>query len=425
MKVSITPSKARGRIEAPPSKSMAHRMLICAGCAEGTSVIRNIDFSEDILATIDCLRALGAKITCGDRSVTVRGTDIRKGGGIMDGRRAGSVPEACETSGEEMPAALACRESGSTLRFMIPLCLLRGREYELSGSAALFARPLSVYEKICREQGLIFNKDENRLEVSGVLSPGNYEILGNVSSQFISGLLFVLPLLRNDSRIRLIPPVGSRPYIRMTVQAMEYFGVKAVWEDDCTIAVRGGQKYCARDVSVEGDYSNAAFFDALNVIGGDVSVEGLEERSLQGDRVYREYFDRIAEGYAEIDLTDCPDLGPVLMVLAALRHGAKFTGTARLRLKESDRGAAMKEELGKCGAAVEVRENEILVAAGASAPGETLWGHGDHRVVMALAVLLTRVGGAIDGAEAVAKSFPDFWERMEELMVPGTINFCL
>ena len=113
------------------------------------------------------------------------------------------------------------------------------------------------------------------------------------------------------------------------------------------------------------------------------------------------------------------------MVLAAMRPGARLTGTARLRLKESDRGAAMKEELGKCGAAVEVRENEILVAAGASAPGETLWGHGDHRVVMALAVLLTRVGGAIDGAEAVAKSFPDFWERMEELMVPGTINFCL
>ncbi len=435
MKVIITPSKACGTIQAPPSKSMAHRMLICAGCAEGTSIIRNIDFSEDILATIDCLRALGAEITCGEHSVAVRGVDIRKGGeatgvcgagAVQESGRAadGSVRVSCIAAGEEMTAALACRESGSTLRFMIPLCLLNGRKYEFSGSSALFERPLSVYEKICGEQGLSFCRKDNRLLVSGTLAAGDYEIPGNVSSQFISGLLFALPLLHGDSRIRLIPPVESRPYISMTLQVMEYFGVEAVWEEDCTIAVRGGQKYLARDARVEGDYSNAAFFDALNYVGGDVTVEGLEARSLQGDRVYRQFFDRIAEGYAEIDIADCPDLGPVLMVLAAMRHGARLTGTARLRLKESDRGAAMREELGKAGAVVEVRENEVLVAAGAGAPGEVLRGHGDHRVVMALAVLLTRVGGEIDGAEAVAKSLPDFWEKLEELMVPGTINFC-
>lgn len=384
---------------------MAHRMLLCAGLSEGVSRIRNVDLSQDILATIDCLRALGAEVTYENRCATVRGTDLRR-----------EISSGEETAGGgEAAAVLPCRECGSTLRFMIPLCLMDGRTYALSGSERLLVRPLTVYEKICREQGLVFVKERESLRVSGTLAPGTYEIPGNVSSQFISGLLFVLPLLDKDSRICLIPPVESRPYIEMTLQAMEYFGVEAVWEDALTIAVRGGQKYRARDGVVEGDFSNAAFYDALNVAGGDVTVEGLAERSLQGDRVYRLYFDKIAEGFAEIDLTDCPDLGPVLMALAAMRHGARFTGTARLRLKESDRGEAMKAELEKCGAAVEVGGNEIVVTGGVRAPAEVLQGHNDHRIVMALAVLLTRVGGTIDGAEAVRKSLPDFWERLCEL----------
>ena len=320
MRVTIEPSKARGRMEAPPSKSMAHRMLICAGCAEGTSRIENIDLSEDVLATMDCLKALGAGITYEDRCVTVRGTDI------------------CGIHG---PALLNCRECGSTLRFMIPLCLMSGQKTELTGSVKLFERPLCVYEKICREQGILFERARNHLVVEGKLRSGEYELPGNVSSQFISGLLFVLPLLGGDSRIRLTGSVESRPYIDMTMQAMEIFGVKARWEDESAILIRGGQSYCPRSTKVEGDFSNAAFFEALNLIGGDVEVTGLYDGSLQGDKVYRQYFDRIREGYAQIDLSDCPDLGPVLMAAAAMCGGAKFTGTARLRLKESDRGLAM------------------------------------------------------------------------------------
>ena len=394
MRVTIEPSKARGRMEAPPSKSMAHRMLICAGCAEGTSRIENIDLSEDVLATMDCLKALGAGITYEDRCVTVRGTDI------------------CGIHG---PALLNCRECGSTLRFMIPLCLMSGQKTELTGSVKLFERPLGVYEKICREQGILFERARNHLVVEGKLRSGEYELPGNVSSQFISGLLFVLPLLGGDSRIRLTGSVESRPYIDMTMQAMEIFGVKARWEDESAILIRGGQSYCPRSTKVEGDFSNAAFFEALNLIGGDVEVTGLYDGSLQGDKVYRQYFDRIREGYAQIDLSDCPDLGPVLMAAAAMCGGAKFTGTARLRLKESDRGLAMQEELGKLGAAVEVLDNAILVEPGELRADTVLDGHNDHRIVMALAVILSAVGGSITGAEAVGKSLPDFWERFKQL----------
>ena len=410
MIATIQPSAAHGRMTAPPSKSMAHRLLICAALAEGTSVIRNIELSQDILATIDCLKALGADVSCEDGKALVRGT---------------AIPEADQTviscRGADQ-TVLSCRESGSTLRFMFPLCLLNGLPYVLTGSGRLFERPLKVYEMICKEQGLFWKKEGNRLETAGILAAGEYEIPGNVSSQFISGLLFALPLLEKDSRIRLIRPVVSRPYIDMTVQALRIFGVQTAWGGDDTIVIPGGQKYHPQDVCVEGDYSNAVFFDALNLIGGDVILEGLDEESLQGDRIYRQYFDRIGRGFADIDLTDCPDLGPILMVLAAMRHGAKFTGTARLKHKESDRGAAMKEELEKAGARVELADNEIRVQAGVKAPEQILQGHGDHRVVMALAVLLTGVGGSIRGAEAVGKSLPDFWERMAGIGVKVSLQ---
>ena len=403
MTVTILPSKANGKIEAPPSKSMAHRLLICAGLAGGTSVIQNIDFSEDILATIDCLRALGIEISCGDRCATVR-NPLRAGE---------NLPEKAKV----IPATLDCRECGSTLRFMIPLCLMSGQTYRLRGSRTLFTRPLTVYENICEAQGLMFRKEGNQLTVSGRLAPGEYEIPGNISSQFVSGLLFALPLLDGDSRIRLIPPVESRSYIGMTMQAQEEFGVCTEWEDDLTIRIRGGQKYRPQTARVEGDYSNAAFFEALNLAGGNVTVEGMKADSLQGDRVYRQYLERIREGYAEIDLSDCPDLGPVLIAAAALQHGAKFTGTRRLKIKESDRGLAMRQELDKMDVTVETGENEILVSTGVMRPEQLLDGHNDHRIVMALAVMLTKTGGTIRGAEAVRKSLPDFWQRVAELGV--------
>ena len=385
MRVEIFPARPDGSVAAPPSKSMAHRLLICACLAEGGSEVRNVACSQDVLATLDCLSALGAQIVREGDAVRVRGADPRLASGAL----------------------LPCRESGSTLRFLAPLCLLSGAEKRLTGTEKLLSRPLSVYADLCRSQGLRFLQDRSSLTLAGTLTPGEYRFPGNISSQFVSGLLFALPLLPGDSRIVLEPPVESRSYIDMTRAALRAFGVRAEWTEETVLSVPGGQRPVPQCVTVEGDWSNAAFFLALGL-----PVTGLREDSLQGDRVCVEYLRRLEAGAATLDLSDCPDLGPVLMAAAALRQGARFTGTGRLRLKESDRGAAMAEELGKFGVAVRISENEITVGSGAHAPADVLDGHNDHRIVMALSVLCCAVGGTITGAEAVRKSFPDFFTRL-------------
>ena len=394
MNVLILPGTARGTVAAPPSKSMAHRLLICAALADGESVIRGVDRSEDILATADCLAALGASLSWEGSTVRIRGCDPRKAGA----------------------AVLRCRESGSTLRFIIPLCLLSGSSMRLEGSKTLLTRPLSVYEDLCREQGLVLRRENGGLLAEGRLTPGEYAVPGGVSSQFITGLLFALPLLPTGSRIRLIPPVESRSYLSLTLQALNDAGVAVSWADENTLIVPGNAVYRPLDTEVEGDYSNAAFFEALNCAGGNVTVTGLRPDSLQGDRVYREYFPRLAAAYTEFDLADCPDLAPVLFAAAALCHGAAFTGTRRLRIKESDRGAAMAQEMAKFGVMLMVEENRITVPAAAlHAPSEPLDSHNDHRIAMALSLLCTHAGGEIRGAEAVRKSFPDYWARLQSL----------
>ena len=394
MNVLIRPGAARGTVAAPPSKSQAHRLLICAALADGESNVRGVDRSEDILATADCLAALGASLTWEGDDVRIRGCDPRKSG----------------------PAVLRCRESGSTLRFMIPLCLLSGNPMRLEGSETLLSRPLSVYEDLCREQGLALRRESAGLLAEGCLAPGEYIVPGGISSQFITGLLFALPLLPADSRIQLIPPVESRSYLSLTLQALHDAGVEVSWADENTLLIPGSAAYRPLDTEVEGDYSNAAFFEALNCTGGNVTVTGLRPDSLQGDRVYRDFFPRLAAGNAGLDLADCPDLAPVLFAAAALGRGASFTGTRRLRFKESDRGAAMAQELAKFGVQLISEENRITVpAAVIRTPSEPLDSHNDHRIAMALSLLCTRTGGEIRGAEAVRKSFPDYWDRLRSL----------
>ena len=398
MNVLIKKSKATGEVSAPPSKSMAHRMLIGAGLAKGTSVIRGISGSEDMKATIDCLCALGAKCEISGDVATVSGADLK------------SLPENPH---------LRCRESGSTLRFFIPLCLMSGdTEVKLSGSEYLFSRPLNVYEEICKKQGIEYTPEVAGLKLKGTLKSDNFRIKGNISSQFISGLLFALPLLSEDSTITLIPPVESLSYINLTIEALKVFGVEIKWQDEKTLYIKGNQSYKAVEATVEGDYSNAAFFEAMNYIGSEVEVKGLCEDSLQGDRVYKKYFPALLKGTPTINISDCPDLGPVLFALAGALHGGVFTGTRRLRLKECDRAEAMAQELEKFGVAVTVREDSVVVYPhDFHAPHEVLEGHNDHRIVMALSVLCTLTGGEIKGAEAVRKSMPDFFEKIESLGV--------
>jgi 3-phosphoshikimate 1-carboxyvinyltransferase len=235
-----------------------------------------------------------------------------------------------------------------------------------------------------------------------------------VSSQFISGLLFALVYLGEPSSIEIIPPFESRSYVELTVSALSSFGADVKFADEYRLEVNPTGLH-AFSGKIEGDYSNAAFLDAFNYIGGDVEIENLKPDSLQGDRVYGEYFEKISKGTPTLDISDCPDLGPVLMAAAAALHGGRFTGTKRLKYKESDRGAVMKKELGRMKVRVDVSENEIVVYPGLSRPQEILDGHHDHRIVMALAVLLSLTGGSLRGTEAAAKSFPDFFDRLKRL----------
>lgn len=400
MQVRINPSVAKGDIFAPPSKSMAHRLLICAGLSEGRSKVGNLSFSEDISATLDCLSALGAKYCIDGNTVIIDGTSNKN---------------------FNKSALLNCRECGSTLRFMIPICMSSDGSYTMQGSETLMQRPLGIYEEIAKNQGLMYKKEGNTLTAGGVLRTGEYRIDGSVSSQFISGLLFALPMLAGDSTLCLIPPVESRPYIDMTLCALKSFGIEILTKDENTYYIKGGQKYLPANLNVEGDYSNSAFLEAFNLCGGEVAVKGLNPDSLQGDMVYREMFLKIKEGRATLDISDCPDLGPILFAMASKYHGALFTGTKRLKFKESDRAHAMAEELSKFGIHTDISENSVSVSGGLKAPSDVLCGHNDHRIVMSLAVLASVTGGVIDEAQAVRKSYPDFFERIKELGVEADI----
>ncbi len=402
MRVRITPSRAEGRVVAPPSKSMAHRLLISAALSEGESLVEGISYSEDMGATLDCLSALGASYIREGNAVRVRGFDPRK-----------SAPKA----------PLLPRESGSTLRFLIPVALLSGNETTFRIAPSLARRPLNIYQEICRDKGMNFSANGCGITVKGGLPSGEYRVAGNISSQFISGLMLALPLTEGESVIRITPPIESRSYLALTRQALAEFGVLAEWIDDLTLRIDGGQTYRAHDTLVEGDYSNAAFLDAFNFVGGSVTVTGLCENSLQGDRVYRQYFEALSGGTPTLDIGDCPDLGPILFALAAAGRGATFTGTRRLRIKESDRVLAMETELKKFGTELTVGDDTVTVRPTAfHAPSEPLYGHNDHRIVMSMAVLCSLTGGEIEGAEAISKSFPDFFERIEALGVSVETN---
>jgi 3-phosphoshikimate 1-carboxyvinyltransferase len=393
MIATFKPCRLHGTVEAPPSKSMAHRFLIGAVLSGQKCTLTGIDLSEDIRASIDCLVALGASVTVEGDAVTVD----PKG-----------FPHA------ENPI-LECRESGSTLRFFIPLALCLGRTVTLRGSERLMERPLDVYEALCRDKGFTFQKDKDLVTVCGRLESGSYRIRGDISSQFITGLMLALVYLGEKSSIEILPPFESRSYVDLTVSALQAFGADVSFTDTYRIEIKKSRLH-AFSGRIEGDYSNAAFLDAFNRIGSDVEIRNLNPKSLQGDRVYAAYFQQIASGTPTLDLSDCPDLGPVLFALAALKNGATFTGTDRLKAKESDRGAAMHEELCKLGGGLIFGENRIHVPRQTLVyRGEMLDGHNDHRIVMALAVILSQTGGAIRGAEAVKKSYPGFFADLKGL----------
>ena len=399
MIATFKPCTLRGRIEAPPSKSMAHRYLIGAALSGERCTLSGVDMNEDILASIDCLRALGAGVTVEGDSVTV---DPQ---GFMEA---------------EAPR-LACRESGSTLRFFIPLALCLDRPVTLVGSERLMARPLNVYEELCRECGFTLTRDATSVTVCGRLTGGRYRVRGDISSQFITGLILALVFCGVESEIEILPPLESRPYLDLTLSSLRAFGADVAFTGEYTIRI-GAARLHAHSTRIEGDYSGAAFLDAFNEIGSSVTVLGLNPDSLQGDRVYASYFAALSAGTPTLDISDCPDLGPVLFALAALKNGATFTGTDRLKVKESDRAAAMHAELSRLGGGLILGDNTVTVPRQELCyRGEVLSGHNDHRIVMALSLILSKIGGSIEGAEAVRKSYPDFFRDIKALGAEVTL----
>lgn len=412
-------SRLGGRAAVPPSKSAAHRAVLCAGLAYGTSRIDNIQYSDDIRVTLDAVRQLGAKIVEEENAVVITG---RGSDGFVTVTRP-----------------VYCKESGSTLRLLIPVFSLTAQKVHFTGAERLFARPQEVYRLLFNRQGLRFEQGPDGITIFGRLRPGGFTLPGDVSSQFISGLLFAAPLMESESTIEVRPPYESHSYVDLTVDAMQRFGVKVTartHRDGAVVyRVAAPQRYTACDFAVEGDYSQAAFLAVLGTIIGGISVTGLNASSRQGDKVILDILKRCGAKYSvkgdviqfsrsllratEIDLSDCPDLGPILIALGCFCSGTTVIRNAgRLRIKESDRIESMQTELAKMGARVEV-EGDTLTVSGVPlhAPNAPLESHNDHRVAMSLSVAAYAAGvpALLRGAESVNKSWPAFFDVLRGL----------
>lgn len=394
MKVKILPSKTSGEVSAPPSKSFAHRYLIGSVLSRGKCVIKNIADSDDISATLSCIEQLGGSVTKDGNTVTVIPTNEKQ---IEN-------------------AVFDCKESGSTLRFFIPVVLATGaKNCTFLGSERLLARGIKEYEKLFENSDVTIKSDEKSIEISGKLTAGNYEIGGEVSSQYTTGMLFALSVLDGKSTLKITGNAESRAYVDMTIKVLKDFGADIAEPEKNFFEINGKGRLSPGEFTVEGDWSNAAFLIALSRLLGTISVSGLNENSVQGDRFLNVAFDALDGENAEIDLKDCPDLAPILFAYAAYKNGGRFTNTRRLRVKESDRANVMAEELKKFGANVKVYENSVEIEkTQLKPPNVPLCGHNDHRIVMALSVLAAVFGAEIDGAEAVNKSYPDFFRVIKK-----------
>ena len=401
MNVTIRPALLRGGITPPPSKSQAHRAIMAAALAGGVSVLSNVARSQDIQATLDCMAALGAAA----EPVEQDGVRIRGMGTVSPCR--------------EQKPCFDCGESGSTLRFLIPVALAVAGGGSFTGRGRLMERPQQPYFDIFEEKGIFYERKDGVLTVAGRLEPGSFKLPGNVSSQFITGLLYALPLLEGDSEIVLTTPLESEGYVDMTLETLGRFGIKVQRQSD-RFYIPGGQSYQSRDMNVESDWSQAAFWYAAAALGSRVDIQGMNTMSRQGDRVVAEHYLQLTRpGDVELDVSQCPDLVPALAAMAAVRQGTThIVNAARLRIKESDRLSAVADVLGRMGADVAERaEGLAIVGKTTLVGGVSVDSHNDHRIAMMAAVAATRCAQpvAVMDAGCVAKSYPNFWEDYEAL----------
>ena len=420
MKITVFPSVASGSVSAIASKSVAHRLLICAAFADKSTTIRCEQTNEDIIATIDCLCALGAEIVRRDNCFIV--TPIK------------SVNKS---------AILPCNESGSTLRFLLPICAALDGSFTFKMKGRLPSRPLSPLKEVLEDHGAFISRlTEDTLAVSGKLFGEYFEIAGNVSSQFITGLLFALTLTGADSTLKITTKIESEPYVNITLDALSTFGINIKKSENCFVIPRCQSFIAPPSLNVEGDWSNAAFPLALGIIGKQpICVRNLSSNSQQGDKeivdILRAFGGKIEESDGsytaypstlcgiEINAANIPDLVPILATVASFASGATvIRGAERLRLKESDRLASVSEVLTDIGADVLETDDGLIINGKESLTGGSTHSFGDHRIAMSVAIAASACNAptTIDKAEAVNKSYPDFWKDMTALGVTYTQN---
>ena len=403
MNLTIFPTSLKGTVTPPPSKSIAHRMILAAALSEGQSTIHNAALSEDILATLHCVEVLGASWKLDGSTLYISGC----------GRRRIDRTE---------PLRFDCGESGSTLRFLIPIALALTGGGTFTGKGRLMERPLGPYFDLFQEKGITFEQKDKTLTVRGTLQSGEYHLAGNVSSQFFTGLLFALPLLDGPSLIVPTTALESVDYIAMTVDTLSRSGISiaSTFTRPPHFSVPGGSTYRPFSAAVESDWSQAAFWYAANETGSSVSVSGMAEDSLQGDSVFPQWMTTLwKNGTVTIDAAQYPDLVPPLSARAATRNGAlHITNIGRLRMKESDRISAIANTLYAIGADISAGEDSLTIRGKTQLRGGiSVDAYGDHRIAMMLAIAALRCEHpiTITGAECVRKSYPHFWEDYKAL----------
>lgn len=392
MNVTLKKVNLKGSVYAPTSKSYTHRYLIASMLSSNKSTIKKVNYSNDILATLNCLASFGCDYEIDNDNVTIINNNKYNENPIFD-----------------------CNESGSTLRFFIPIVLSKYEKATFIGSTRLISRGIDVYEKIFKNQDIKVIKTSNTIEINGKLKPGEFIVDGSISSQYITGLLFTLPLLNGNSVIKIIPPLNSKNYVDITLDVLNKYNIKYK-VDGLNIYIDGNQKFKSSDFEVEVDFSNAAFLCAFNYFNNNIDVLNINKSSLQGDSVFVEYFKKLNGGYCVLDISNCIDLGPVLMTFATLKHGAKFIGCKRLKVKESDRANAIATELKKVNATIDVYEDEVIVHKSNLLNNNINFdSHNDHRIVMALSLISTLFDIKINDINAVKKSYPHFFDDLCKL----------
>ncbi|MGL4763007.1 MAG: 3-phosphoshikimate 1-carboxyvinyltransferase [Sarcina sp.] len=416
-KIRIKAKKIEGTVAVPPSKSMAHRAVICAALARGKSIISNIDLSDDIIATMSAMESLGASIEdLGNKSFAVDGS------------------KTFENKEEDI--VIDCNESGSTLRFIVPIAIAKENKVKFVGRGNLGKRPLDIFYEIFDRQGINYSYEEGvlNLDINGELEGEVFNVAGNVSSQFISGLMFTLPLLEEDSKIVITTELESKGYLDLTLSMLKSFGIEVINKDYKEFIIKGKQEYKAFDYEVEGDYSQAAFYLSAGAIGNNVAIKNLDLYSLQGDKEVIEILEnlgsrlvienkaisikRCADEATIIDAKGCPDVIPVVTVVAALTKGTtKIINAGRLRIKECDRLHAITTQLNKLGANITELEDGLIINGVETLKGGEVSSYDDHRIAMSMAIASTRCEGdlILENPACVSKSYPNFWEDFKML----------